>query len=536
MTVFELADFYLHSLMQIFPFEAPEIGRQDLAHLGDCAGLDPEERSRGLSLVQQIRTKMSSLNTQSLNQAEKDTLALLKIELEAKSRLWSSRRHLLPLSQLENRLFDFMRYGAGSSFQRLETQEDLEKWLLKLEFLPRYFDRAVENFRGGSRVGVTWPRILIEKIRGPLQASLLLKDVEHPLRMPFQKFPSELKKFESFLERKLKPSTQRLADYLQREYPAHCRETHGFRDQTDGEELYRNEVFQIFGEDFQVDDIHALGLEHVSRIREQLQKLIDGHALQNSEQNVFQSREEALAKYQQVQREIDSKLPQLFDHVPRIRCEIREVEEYKAAQSPAAYYYPGSLENDPPGVFYLNTFNLNRNPVNRTTTLYLHEANPGHHFQFSWVRELEHQWPMFRIHFFNHVYAEGWALYAEHLGNELGVLSAPEQQLGHLRDQLLRAARLVVDSGLHLKGWTRENAIEYFVREVGLHLDEAIAEIERYMVLPGQALSYYVGFLEILKLRKATEQRQGAAFDLRAFHRSILDRGSLPIFLLAEGN
>ncbi|MEI7972883.1 MAG: DUF885 domain-containing protein, partial [Bdellovibrio sp.] len=324
-----------------------------------------------------------------------------------------------------------------------------------------------------------------------------------------------------------------LIDFIERQYSPRARDTHGFRFQNEGDVLYSNELFRHFGEPVNPEEVYRRGLQAVAELEACMQELVLRYGLQDSESRIFSSGAEALGVYRQTQMEVEMHLPKLFEHIPSIRCEIREVESYKAEQAPSAYYMSGNLKNDPPGIFFLNTYNLKRNPRNRARTLYLHEANPGHHFQISWMKEREHDLGVYRSrHCFNGVHAEGWALYAEHLGIEMGLYEDPEQLLGHYRDQMLRAARLVVDTGLHHLGWTREEAMNYFQGKVGVDASESRAEIERYMVWPGQALTYYCGFSDFLDLRKTAQALPG--FDLKKFHSQVLNLGSVPMSLLKQ--
>lgn len=523
-----VTDEYFRNFYELFPTWAPQVQLHDLAHRMDCDGGDPEERRRGLELISSTRKNLSSLPLD-LEQR------LLQLELEINERLWSSSRHLLPLHQLDHRLFDLLSLGAPGSYQRMNSEEDCEKWFAKIQGLLDWIFWAKENLQQGLRQQITWPKILVPSILAPLRSLGSFSPDQHPLILGLRARASTrlLHQASDWIRNHFYPALGDLIDFIEHQYGPRARDTHGFRFQNEGEALYSNELFRHFGEQVDPDEIHKKGWQAVADLEAKMQELILKHGLHDSEARIFSSGDEALQAYLTVQREVARHLPRFFEHIPSIRCEIREVEAYKAEQAPSAFYMSGNLKNDPPGIFYLNTFNLNRNPRNRTRTLFLHEANPGHHFQISWMKERESDLGMYRSrHYFNGVHAEGWALYAEHLGREMGLFEDPEQLLGHYRDQMLRAARLVVDTGIHHLGWTREKAMSYFQEKVGVHASESQAEIERYMVWPGQALTYYCGFMDFLDLRYRAQSLSG--FDLRKFHSQILNLGSVPMSLLKQ--
>jgi uncharacterized protein (DUF885 family) len=246
---------------------------------------------------------------------------------------------------------------------------------------------------------------------------------------------------------------------------------------------------------------------------------------------VYDRPEDLLQGYRELKQRIDARLPLLFADFPKADYEIRAVEPFRAASAPGASYQAPSADGRRPGVFYVNTFDLRAQPKYGMETLSLHEAAPGHHFQVSIQQELT-DLPRFRRFNDYTAYAEGWALYAESIGRELGLFTDPMQWYGRLNDEMLRAMRLVVDTGLHARGWSREQAIDYMLANSSLAESDVVAEVERYIAWPGQALSYKIGQLRISELRARAQQRLGADFDVRAFHSQVLRDGALPMDVL----
>jgi uncharacterized protein (DUF885 family) len=290
------------------------------------------------------------------------------------------------------------------------------------------------------------------------------------------------------------------------------------------------------------DEIHQLGLAEVARIRAEMTAVKDQvgfqgdlaaffEHLQDDPKFYFNSEQELLDAYRDVKRRIDALLPKLFVDFPKADYEIRAVEEFRAASAAGASYQAPSADGKRPGIFYINTHNLRAQPRFGVETLSLHEAAPGHHFQIAIQQELT-SLPRYRRFNGYTSYSEGWALYAESIGKELGMFTDPYQWYGRLSDEMLRAMRLVVDTGLHSRGWTREQAIRYMLDNSSLAESDVTAEVERYIVWPGQALGYKLGQLQITALRARAQSALGPAFDVRAFHSQVLRDGALPMDVL----
>jgi len=339
------------------------------------------------------------------------------------------------------------------------------------------------------------------------------------------------------------PAYARLADFIERDYLPAARTTVGWSDLPDGTNWYRWRIRSATTMDMAPEQIHALGLTEVARIRGEMlavkeQVGFNGDLeaffrhLEDDPRFYFNDEAELLAAYREVKRRVDGLLPRLFADFPKADYEIRPVEPFRAASAAGGSYQAPSADGKRPGIFYINTYNLKAQPRFGIETLSLHEASPGHHFQISIQQELT-DLPRFR-RFNGYVsYSEGWALYAESIGKELGMFTDPYQWYGRLSDEMLRAMRLVVDTGLHAKGWTREQAIAYMLANSTLTESDVTAEVERYIVWPGQALGYKLGQLHISALRARAQQQLGANFDVREFHSQVLRDGAVPMDVLS---
>jgi uncharacterized protein (DUF885 family) len=369
---------------------------------------------------------------------------------------------------------------------------------------------------------------------------------------PIRKFPADFSavdrerltaEYTRTLDGTLLPAYRRLRDFVRDEYLPQSRSSVAWTALPDGQAWYAYYVQEHTTTNLTPDEIHALGLGEVKRIlgemdvvRQRVGFKGDLEAfftfLETDPQFYFTQGADLLDGYRALKTRIDAALPQLFSVFPRADYEVREVEAFRAQSAAGAYYQQPSADGSRPGVFYVNTYNLKAQPRFGMETLSLHEASPGHHFQVSIQQELEGV-PRFRRFGGDYTaYVEGWALYAESLGKELGLFTDPYQWYGRLNDEQLRAMRLVVDTGLHAKGWTREQAIKFMLDNSTMAESDVVSEVERYIAWPGQALGYKVGDLRIQGLRHKAEQALGPKFDLRDFHREVLSDGAVPMDVL----
>ena len=434
-----------------------------------------------------------------------------------------------------------------------ETTKEREDALARLEALPRLFEQSTELLRHGLSLGVTPPRITLRDVPQQIDNLCVAEPLESPLLAAFagadpkQADPKLTAAAREVFTQKIVPALRELRRFVVEHYLPGCRETTGWRDLPDGEAWYAFKVREQTTTDLTPREIHELGLEEVKRIRALMDATIRDagfpadseadfaawcHFLRSDRRFYCSSADELLREYRDLCKRIDPQLPKLFGRLPRLPYGVIEVPAFSAESQTTAYYLPGSPEGARPGWFYANTSLLDSRPRWEMEALTLHEAVPGHHLQLALAQELD--LPEFRRHAGHNAYIEGWALYAESLGDELGCYRDPWSRFGQLSFEMWRAIRLVVDTGLHAFGWSRQRAIDWFAANTGKPLHDITVEVDRYLVWPAQALSYKIGELEIRKLRRAAERELGSHFDRRAFHDELLGQGALPLDLLTR--
>jgi uncharacterized protein (DUF885 family) len=458
---------------------------------------------------------------------------------------------LLPIDQMDSLATTIAVFGSGAGAQPFRNALDYDNFLARADRFVVWVDSAIAAMREGMRVGVTQPRAVIIKVVPQLR-EIAKDDPEQtlfwqavramPETIPAGERAAIEARWRAAIRDRLVPAYRRLADFIATEYAPAARDSVGWSALPDGAAWYRYQIRVQTTTDLTADEIHALGLAEVARIRSEMEQVrrdvgFDGDLvaffrfLQEDPRFYFKSGEELVRGYTDLKQRIDALLPKLFSDFPRAEYEVRLVEPFRAASAPGAFYQPPSADGKRPGIFYVNAHNLKAQPIFGMETLSLHEAAPGHHFQIAIQQELT-DLPRFR-RFNNYVaYAEGWALYAEAIGRELGLFTDPYQWYGRLSDEMLRAMRLVVDTGLHAKGWSREQAMQYMRDNSSMAPSDIEAEVERYIVWPGQALGYKVGQLRISAMRERAEQLLGPRFDVREFHSQVLRDGALPLAVL----
>jgi uncharacterized protein (DUF885 family) len=458
-----------------------------------------------------------------------------------------------PMNQLRSFPSFLAEMGSGSSIQPFRTVKDYEDWHKRLSGAPLILDGLINNMRIGLAKGVTLPKPVMQKVI-PQLAALLTTDPEQSLFWgPMKDFPESVSAadrerltatFRTLVKEQVVPAYRRMHDFVRDEYIPRARTTTAWSALPDGKAWYAYYVRRSTTTTLSPDAIHALGEKEVRRIWDEMDAVrrevrFDGDLpaffrhLQDDPRYYYTRPEDLLGGFRVLQTKINGLLPRLFDIAPKADYRVQEVEAFRAASTEGATYMPPAADGSRPGIFYVNTYNLKAQPIYGMETLSLHEASPGHHFQISIAQEVS-SLPKFRRFATGYVaYAEGWALYAESIGKELGLFTNPYQWYGRLSDEQLRAMRLVVDTGLHHKGWTRQQAIDYMLAHSSMAESDVIAEVERYIVNPGQALGYKIGQLEISRLRREAESELGSKFDVKKFHRVVLTNGELPLSVLA---
>ena len=514
--------------------------------------IGPQYRAAAHAMNQKYLAAIRALNPDSLAPADRISYDIFLYEREREARGERFPFHLLPINQAGGLLTVMPALGSGTNAQPFETVADYERWLQRLDGLAVWMDQAVLNMREGATKGVVQPRAVMEKVLAQLDAMVVPQAQDSQYFAPIRRFPADFSaadrerltaEYTRMLDATLLPAYRRLRDFVRDEYLRQSRSSVAWTALPDGQAWYAYYVQEHTTTNLTPEQIHALGLGEVKRIlgemdhvRQQVGFKGDLEAfftfLETDPQFYFTQGADLLDGYRALKTRIDAALPQLFSVFPRADYEVREVEAFRAQSAAGAYYQQPSADGSRPGVFYVNTYNLKAQPKFGMETLSLHEASPGHHFQVSIQQELEGV-PRFRRFGGDYTaYVEGWALYAESLGRELGLFTDPYQWYGRLNDEQLRAMRLVVDTGLHAKRWTREQAIKFMLDNSTMAESDVVSEVERYIAWPGQALGYKVGDLRIQGLRRKAEQALGPKFDLRDFHREVLSDGAVPMDVL----
>ena len=496
--------------------------------------------------------QLKGFNPQALSRKDRLSYRILKLDIEESLQAERFPAWMLPLSQQGGMPSFLAQLGSGKSVQPFRTTKDHEDWIARLTLAVPMLDGIIANLRVGVSRGVTQPLAVVDKVLPQLAALIVTEPEQSIFWGPIKAFPDTVPavdreritaQLRALLMEKVMPAYQRLHTFVRDDYRPRARAGTAWSDLPDGKAWYAHLVKISTTTALSPDAIHALGLQEVSRILGEMDAVrrevkFDGDLkaffkhMQDDPRHYYSKPEDVLAGYRALQTRINGLLPKLFDIAPKADYEVREFEAYRAQSAAGAEYWPPSADGVRPGVFYVNTFNLKAQPVFGMETLSLHEASPGHHFQRAIAQE-DTTLPKFRRFNTGYVaYGEGWALYAESLGKELGLFTDPYQWYGRLSDEQLRAMRLVVDTGLHHKGWSRQQAIDYMLANSSMAESDVVSEVERYIARPGQALGYKIGQWEISRLRREAQAALGSRFDVKKFHRLVLTSGELPMSVL----
>ena len=457
-----------------------------------------------------------------------------------------------PLNQFYNFASTAVQLGSGTSAQPFKTADDYDDWRKRASQLPVVFDQAIANMRIGMREGVVQPTALMEKVLPQLDAIIKERAEDTLFWMPVKNMPDDIPaaereritaEYRAMIEGELMPAYRELRAFVADEYMPATRDSSGMAALPNGEAWYAYNARSSTTTDLTPAQIHQIGLDEVERIHGLIQtQVMDKVGFEGSLQEFFEfmktdprfqfeSEAALLEHYRGLEAKVNAGVPALFSLTPKADFEIRPVEPFRAQSAAGGSYMRPSEDGTRPGVFYVNTYDLPTRQTWDAEDLFLHEAIPGHHFQIALQQELTGL-PMFRRFGGETAFTEGWGLYAESLGKELGVYTDPYSYFGYLQNELWRAIRLVVDTGLHSRGWTREQVIAYMLENSATAETPAISETERYMAIPGQALAYKIGELKIQALRDRAEAELGDDFDIRAFHAEVLKDGSVPLEIL----
>jgi len=435
----------------------------------------------------------------------------------------------------------------------MDKASDYRDLIARLNGIPILIDQNIALMKIGMAQGWTPPKITMRDVPKQAESQIVSDPIASPLLAAFKNFPSTIPAAErqqltdqakTAYTQKVAPAFTRLRDFLANTYIPACRDTVSAAALPDGADYYKYLVHWETTTAMTPEEIHQTGLDQVKQIRAEINNLIDQTGFQGTfadfqkfvntdKRFVYPSADDMLLHYRAIAKEVDPQLAHLFGLLPRLPYGVKEVPAASAPSQTTAYYEPGSPISGRPGYLFVNTYDLPSRPTWAVEDLVLHESVPGHHLQISIAQEMPDM-PEFRKQLGYTAFVEGWALYAETLGPEMGFYSDPYSKFGYLSAQMWRAVRLVVDTGIHSEGWTRDQAIRYFEENTGQPHLNSVVEVDRYIVWPGQALGYKIGQLKIQELRREAEQKLGPKFDIRKFHDAVLDQGALPLDILQK--
>lgn len=496
---------------------------------------------------------LSKFDFDVLSDEEKNSFDIIKWEVEIGKQLLKEDANLMPIHQFWGTHLTMAQFAGGESAQPFKTEKDYNNFLKRMDLYSVWIDSAMVYMKKGIDKGLVLPKVLTEKLIPQFQ-DMITPNVEDNLfyasiKLMPASFSSAEKdsikhQYAEIISKKLIPQFQKMTDFLKSEYLPASRITSGIGSLPNGNELYKVYLKQWTTTEMTPDEIHNLGLKEVARLNAEMEKVKTEVGFKGTlkeflnnirdkpELKPFTKPEEVLANFEKIHQRILKNVDKLFSLQPKTPFEIRRTESFRE-KTASAEYIQGTADGKRPGIFYVPIPDVKNYNVLEDEDLFLHEAIPGHHFQISLQQENQ-SLPDFRKFNWFGAYGEGWALYAESLGKELGLYQDPYQYLGMLNDEMHRAIRLVVDTGLHSKGWTREQAIQYSLDNEAESEASIVAEIERYMAIPGQACSYKIGQLKIIELRDKAQKQLGSKFDIKTFHQIVLESGVLPLELLEK--
>jgi uncharacterized protein (DUF885 family) len=546
----ELVEGYFERYLTLNPILATSIGDPRYNDRFEVS-ISPEWRARAEQLEREYLERSGSIDPRQLEGQDALTYEVFRSARQRQIEGFRFPSHLVPLNQFYSVPNTFAQLGSGNGLQPFKTVKDYEDFLKRVDGFVAWTDQAIVNMREGAKKGYTLPRVLADRVLPQLEAHMVARPEDSIYWGPVRQLPDSFAAtdrerltaaYRMAIDAKIVPAYRRLHAFMRDEYLPQSRSSVGLDALPDGAAWYDYLVREITTTGLTPAQIHEIGLAEVKRIHGDMHGVMRQVGfkgslqdffvfLNNDPQFVHPSREALVQGYVDIKNRVNPQLPKLFEILPRADYEVRAVEPFREKSAAGGSYQAASEDGSRPGIFYANAYDLKARPTWAMEALSLHEGNPGHHFQITIARE-QKDLPRFRRFGGYTAYSEGWALYAESLGPDLGVLTDPYMYFGRLEGELFRAIRLVVDTGLHSKGWTREQVLEYIDANSATSEARRVAETERYIAIPGQALAYKIGQLKISELRERAEWELGPRFDVRKFHTAILVDGALPLDVL----
>ena len=509
-------------------------------------------REKTKQLILKYEEELGKFNREELNANDQISYDILKREIDLGLEGFKYDDHLMPMNQFYGFHLTFAQLGSGSVMQPFQTVKDYENWESRLHKGAAYLDSSITYFNRGIQKNTVLPKALVVKMIAQLKAFDVKDLKQSTFYGPLNMFPKNFsaadkerftKSYTEILSKEVLPAYKRLETFLSTTYLPKARTSSGIGAIPNGKEYYQYLIKVLTTTDKSADEIYQTGLSEVKRIRGEMERIKSEVGFKGSLAEFFQylktdpkfmpykTPKDVLDAFHQIHDRMKPQLSKMFGKTPKTPFEIRQTEAFRAA-SASAEYFAGSLENNRPGIFYVPILDAKTfNSTSGMESLFLHEAIPGHHYQIA-IQQENTNLPKFRRFGGNSAFAEGWALYTESLGKELGLYKDPYQYMGALGDEIHRAIRLVVDAGMHSKNMTREQAIKYMMENEQISEEGATAEIERYMAIPAQALSYKIGALKIREIRNKLESEQKDKFNISNFHDKVLEDGNMPLDVL----
>ena len=515
--------------------------------------LTDEFRNKEKIFYSNYINKLNEFDNSNLNEDDVLSKNVLLWECNTNLERLTFNEQYTPINQMWTLQLNIGQYAAGLSAQPFKTIKDYNDWLSRLDDYLIWLNSAEDRMREGMLNGYVLPKSLTKKVIPQLKTITNNNLDENLFNSPIRQFPLTFSeeeklilsnKYKDMILNKIIPAYQKLYDFMKNEYLSKGRDSSGIDVFEDGSDYYNYSIKLYTTTEMTADEIHKLGLSEVAKISSEMEivknkvgfkgdlKSFFNHVRGLDELIPFEKPSQVIDNFNRIHKEMTPQVNSLFGLQPKTPFEVRRTESFREA-SASAEYNPGSLDGTRPGIFYVPIPNIKEYNYFSDEDLFLHEAIPGHHFQISLQQE-NTSLPSFRKSLWYSAYGEGWALYSESLGEELGLYNDPYQYFGMLSAEMHRAIRLVVDTGIHTKGWSREKAIQYSLDNEAESEAGITSEIERYMANPGQALSYKIGQLKIRELRTRAETKLGDQFEIKKFHEKILESGCIPLKLLEE--
>jgi uncharacterized protein (DUF885 family) len=546
---------YYEEKMRYFPFEATSNG---LSTYNDQFPIDISDSYRDSlkSFFQKYKAQLTAIDASKLSDRDRTSYDILNWDLDIAIEGFNFKDNLLPINQFWGKTLDLGQLGSGEGSQPFKTTADYDNWLKRMSRFPEWSDVAIANMRRGITEGPVLPKALVVKILPQLKGMADAPVATHLFYQPVGKLKTNTNVSEADKKRltadytkmvsgTVKASYKKLYDFMQTEYLPKARATSGISAIPNGKEYYAYLAKSWTTTTMTPDAIFELGQQEVARIRGEMEKVktqvgfkgdlkaFFKHVTEGEKKlRPFTTPQQVIVHFNDIHEKMKPFLAKQFDLVPKTGFEVRRTEAFREA-SASAEYNQGNAETGRAGIFYTPIPDAKKYNTFQDEALFLHEAIPGHHYQIMLQAE-DTTLPKFRKYLWYGAYGEGWALYTEGLGNELGLYTDPYSYFGRLGNEMHRALRLVIDVGLHTKGWTREQAIKFDLDNEADSEEGITAEVERYMAIPGQALSYKIGELKILALKKQAQTALGAKFNIQKFHNEVLNDGCVPLAILEK--